>query len=100
MTIVPLSDPRLVAIVAGSLDDSGTPSAAEFPPTSSGLSLRRDGDIALFKTGELADGTPIEVAVRIEGAVAVFFPNDRVPIGSFWLRWESMSESRNGTVCR
>ena len=73
MTSIPLEDPRLVAIGAGSLDDPGPSIGAELP-SRTGLSLRRDGDMALFQMGKLSDGTPVEVVVRIDGGAAVFFP--------------------------
>jgi hypothetical protein len=63
MTSIPLDDPRLVAIVTGSLDEQASPGEMQLPPRA-GLSMRCDGDMALFKTCELVDGTPIEVAAR------------------------------------
>lgn len=70
-----LTDPRLAAIAAGSLDDA----VVALPDTGvvaipvdqpSPISLRRDGNVALFKI----EDAPAEVAVRIDNGEAVFFP--------------------------
>lgn len=65
-----LTDPRLPALAAETLDSSAvtaTPAPiAVAAPTN--ISLRRDGSVALFKVGET------ETAVHIDGDTVTFFP--------------------------
>lgn len=74
---ISLTDPILTAIATGLIDDQDNlPVPVKLPPTpdASPVTMRRVGNLALFKVGELPNGTPIEVQVPIIGGQVVFFP--------------------------
>lgn len=70
---IPLNDDRLTAIATDALDDTAKPITAK-PQPQAGLSVRRDGNLALFKIGENSRGESIEVQVPIENGAVAFLP--------------------------
>lgn len=91
MKTIPLADSRFAAIAlastpavrANDLSQIVAPTAAvSTAPVSvspaggaqDAPQVRRDGNKAYFKVGDLADGSPAEIAVHIENETLAFFP--------------------------